>query len=100
MDIKCPICGKIHNAKIYMHIKSFHKDLYEDLIYYINSLFYDTKFTKSSINQYRDKIYDISYSTIYSIWRKKYGNNVVSKRPQVLKNIREENKKENKKNNK
>lgn len=96
VDIKCPICGKIHNVKVYIHIKCFHKDLYEDLIYYINSLFYDIKFTKSSINQYRDKIYDISYSTIYSIWRKKYGNNVVSKRPQVLKNIREENKKNNK----
>lgn len=82
--VNCPICGKIHSKWLLTHIKNNHKVLYEEIINLIKELFYDANYVQDNSEQYKDKLYGISYSAVYAQWRILYGKALVAQRTKIL----------------
>lgn len=68
--IDCPICGKVHSKWLFTHIKDNHEELYNSIMKIIKELFYDSNFVQDHIDQYKDILYGINYTTIYTQWKK------------------------------
>lgn len=83
----CSICGEIKEKQLISHIKNYHQDIYKRLIANIKNLFYDSNFVRQNYDRYKNKLCNISYSTIYNIWVSNFGKKIVSNRQKILKRL-------------
>lgn len=83
--INCPICGQVHSKWLFTHIKQNHEELYKEIMELIKKLFYDKNFVQDHIDQYKDKLYGIEYTSVYQQWKEIYGSELVSQRTKLLK---------------
>ena len=79
----CPICGNIKEKQLTAHIKVYHPHEYDKLIIKIRDLFYDEAFVRQNYDKYKDKLYGISYSTVYNLWLNQFGKTLVSHRKRI-----------------
>lgn len=83
--IDCPICGEVNSKWLFTHIKDNHDELYNQIMETIKKLFYDSNFVQDHIDQYKDVLYGINYTSVYTQWKKIYGEETVSQRTTLLK---------------
>ena len=82
---QCPVCGNIKEKQLISHIKQYHIDIYTKLIADIKNSFYDKNFVRKNYDQYKNKFFNISYSTIYNIWIREFDKKLVTNRQKMLK---------------